>query len=109
MQVSGVNVAAPPAGHVASDSNLAQILESTLLANRTMEHYSKQEKAIQQLTPEAVQAAFKKRIDIKHLLTVVAGDWKAGSSAACTACSASCSLIPARSNDGRLSEIYGNS
>lgn len=60
-----------------SDGNLAQILEATLVTNRTMEFYAKQEKAISNLTPEQVKYAFQKHIDAKKILTVVAGDWAA--------------------------------
>lgn len=59
------------------DSNLSQILESTLLANRTMDYYAKQEKAILELTPEKVREVLRKRIDPAKILTVVAGDWAA--------------------------------
>lgn len=59
------------------DSHLASILESTLLANRTMAYYVDQERAIQKLTPEAVREAMRRRIDPKSILTVVAGDWAA--------------------------------
>ena len=59
------------------DGNLAQILEATLVTDRTMEFYAKQEKAISNLTPEQVKYAFQKHIDAKKILTVVAGDWAA--------------------------------
>lgn len=64
------------------DGNLSQILESTLLANRTMEYYAKQEQVIQNLTPEAVRDALRKRIDPAKILTVVAGDWGAATKSA---------------------------
>ena len=57
------------------DANLSQILESTLLADRTMEYYAKQERAIHDLTPEQIQSVMRKRIDPSKILTVVAGDW----------------------------------
>lgn len=59
------------------DSNLSQILESTLLANRTMEYFTAQEESIQALTPEKVREVLRKRIDPAKILTVVAGDWAA--------------------------------
>ena len=59
------------------DSRLAQLLESTLLADRTMEHYLIMERRIEELTPETVLAALKKHIHPEKMLTVVAGDWDA--------------------------------
>lgn len=57
------------------DGNLSQILESTLLAGRTMDFYAQQEQAIQELTPETVRDALRRWIDPAKILTVVAGDW----------------------------------
>ncbi|HEY0985300.1 M16 family metallopeptidase [Schlesneria sp.] len=59
------------------DARLAQILESTLLADRTMEYYTTLESRISELTPETVLETLKKHIDPKSILTVVAGDWEA--------------------------------
>ena len=59
------------------DSRLASILESTLLADRTMEFYSRMEQRIAELTPDSVRYTFQKHIDPKRILTVVAGDWDA--------------------------------
>ena len=59
------------------DSRLAQILESTLLADRTMEYYSTMESQIADLTPEKIQETLRKHIDPEAILTVVAGDWDA--------------------------------
>jgi len=59
------------------DGNLAQVLEATLLTDRTMEFYAKQEQAISALTPEQVRYAFQKHVDAKKILTAVAGDWAA--------------------------------
>ncbi len=59
------------------DGNLSQILESTLLANRTMKYYATLEQSIQDLTPEQVREAMRKRIDPARILTVIAGDWAA--------------------------------
>jgi len=64
------------------DSHLASILESTLLANRTMEYYVAQEQAIRKLTPDDIRAALRRRIDPDSILTVVAGDWAAAAKAA---------------------------
>lgn len=64
------------------DSKLAQILESTLLAERTMEYYSKMEQRIIDLTPEKVRDTFRKHIDPKKILIAVAGDWAAAKKAA---------------------------
>ena len=59
------------------DANLAQILEATLLAGRTMEYYTKQEQAIETLTPAQIRDALQKHFPVKKILTVVAGDWEA--------------------------------
>ncbi|MBS0204933.1 MAG: insulinase family protein [Planctomycetes bacterium] len=59
------------------DVNLSQMLESTLLAGRTMSYYTHHEQAIQSLTPEQVNDALRKHIDPAHILTAVAGDWAA--------------------------------
>lgn len=59
------------------DANLSQILESTLLANRTMEYYANQIQAIHDLTPDKVREVMRKRIDPSRIYTVVAGDWAA--------------------------------
>ena len=67
------------------DSKLAQILESTLVADRTMDYYSKLEQRIGDLTTEKVREIFHRHIDPKKILTVVAGDWAAAKKAAETA------------------------
>lgn len=59
------------------DGRLAMLLESTLLAGRTMDFYTTLEKRIVELTPETVLTALKKHIDPEHILTAVAGDWDA--------------------------------
>ena len=59
------------------DGNLSAILESTLLASRTMQFYSNQEQAIQELTPDKIREVLRRRIDPARILTVVAGDWAA--------------------------------
>jgi zinc protease len=64
------------------DSSLAQVLESTLLADRTMEFYSIMEQRIVDLTPEKIREIARKHIDPMHVLTVVAGDWVAAKKAA---------------------------
>lgn len=63
------------------DARLASLLESTLVADRTMDFYSKLEKRISELTPEIVQEALRKYIDPEHILTAVAGDWDAAKKA----------------------------
>ncbi len=67
------------------DGHLSSILESTLVANRTMEFYSTQEQAILDLTPEKIREVLRKHIDPAKILTVVAGDWSAAAKKAGTA------------------------
>jgi zinc protease len=57
------------------DGDLAEVLELTLATDRTMEFYSTQEERVVKLTPDQVRDAFRKHIDPKKILTVVAGDW----------------------------------
>ena len=64
------------------DGDLAEVLELTLATDRTMEFYSKQEQRVVDLTPDQVHGAFKKHIDPKKILTVVAGDWATAKKAA---------------------------
>ena len=64
------------------DYKLAQVLESTLFADRTMEYYSKMEQRIVDLTTEKVRDTFRKHIDPKKILTAVAGDWAAAKKSA---------------------------
>ncbi|WP_050986236.1 M16 family metallopeptidase [Schlesneria paludicola] len=64
------------------DSKLAQVLESTLVADRTMDYYVKMEQRIAELTPEKIRDTFRKHIDPKKILTAVAGDWAAAKKAA---------------------------
>lgn len=59
------------------DNDLAEILESTMAANRTMDFYANQEQRVSDLTIEKVKDAFRKHVDPKTILTVVAGDWAA--------------------------------
>ncbi len=58
-----------------SDAGLSQILAGTIFANRTMEYHAKFETAITELTVEKVNAALRKYIDPKRLVTAVAGDF----------------------------------
>ena len=58
------------------DSALAGLLSSSLRANRTMQHTTQLEKAIQNLTKEQVLAALKKHIRKERLHIVAAGDLK---------------------------------
>ncbi len=64
------------------DSRLAQVLESTLVADRTMEFYTKMEQRISDLYPEKIREIFRKHIDPKKILTAVAGDWAAAKKSA---------------------------
>lgn len=64
------------------DANLAQILENTSYANRTMKHYAELEQEVLGLTPKSVQAALKRHIDPKGLFVVTAGDFAAATTAA---------------------------
>jgi len=59
------------------DARLAQILESTLYVGRTMDFYSNLEQQIGDLTTDKVQYALRKHLDVKKILTIVAGDWAA--------------------------------
>ena len=58
------------------DSSLAQTLNSTLYAGRTMKYYSDQESRITALTAQQVTAALQKYIDPQKLAVVRAGDFK---------------------------------
>lgn len=61
-----------------SESGLASKLASNLFLGRTMEHDAELEKAMEALTPEAVNAALRKYIDPKRLNVIKAGDFAAG-------------------------------
>lgn len=58
-----------------NDDDLAQILNVTILAGRTMDHYAKLEQQIRELTPQQVAEALRKYIDITKLATIEAGDF----------------------------------
>lgn len=60
-----------------SDDDLAQILNVTLLTERTMLHYTRFEQQIAKLTPEEISAALRKYIDITRLTSIEAGDFNA--------------------------------
>jgi len=58
-----------------SDPALAGLLSSLRYTGRTMAYEAELEKKIQALTPEAVGAALKARVDPKKLVVVTAGDF----------------------------------
>ena len=60
----------------ASDSRVATILSEGLYAGRTCSYYSDLEKKIKALTPDEVNAAFRKHIIPKKLVLMRAGDFK---------------------------------
>lgn len=57
------------------DATLAQQLNASLLAGRTLEFQHAIETKISELTPEQVVAALRKYIDVKKLYVVTAGDF----------------------------------
>ncbi len=57
-----------------NDSGLAGMIATNLNLGRTMRHEVDQEKAIEQLTPEAVGYALRKHFDPKKLSVITAGD-----------------------------------
>ncbi|MFO0909995.1 MAG: pitrilysin family protein [Isosphaeraceae bacterium] len=61
-----------------TDGALAGMLGTNLYLNRTLQHELDQERAIQALTPETVNAALRKHIDPKRLSVIGAGDVKPG-------------------------------
>lgn len=64
------------------DSRLAQILELTSIANRTMSFYADLEERVSSLTPEIVRDTCRKYIDANRLFETAAGDWAAAKKAA---------------------------
>jgi len=58
-----------------SDDDLAQILNVTLFAGRTMDHYAKLEAQIRELTPQQVTEALRKYLDVAKLTSIEAGDF----------------------------------
>ena len=58
------------------DKQLASLLNLTNHLGRTMEFYSKHEEDIESLTVETVQQALTKRLSLKRLAVVVAGDFE---------------------------------
>jgi zinc protease len=58
-----------------TDAALAGQLASGLASGRTFAYVAELEKKMTDLTPEAVQSAFRRRIDPKRLVTVRAGDF----------------------------------
>ena len=65
-----------------TDDALASRLGDLLYTDRDMGYYSRQIKAMQDLTHESVNAALKKRIDPKTLGVVVSGDFAKAAKAA---------------------------
>jgi zinc protease len=59
-----------------SDAGLAGLLAGELKAERTFAYYAELEKKITALTPAAVNAAVRKHLNPKQLITVEAGDFK---------------------------------
>jgi zinc protease len=59
-----------------NDAAVAGMLATNLFLGRTMQFEADLERSIQQLTPEAVNAALRKHLDPKQLSVVVAGDVK---------------------------------
>ncbi len=57
------------------DSTLANVLASTIFANRTMTYYDKFEKELNQLDIESVNAALRKYIEPDRFVIVTAGDF----------------------------------
>ncbi len=58
-----------------SDTTLAQTLVEVDYLDRTMEHYTELEAAIEELTVEDVNATLKKQIDPKRFFVAMAGDF----------------------------------
>ena len=65
-----------------TDDSLAGRLAELLYADRDMSYYSRQIKAMQELTHESVNAVMKKRIDPKTIDVVVSGDFAKAAKAA---------------------------
>jgi zinc protease len=59
-----------------NDANLAALLQAALEAGRTLTYYSDLANQVEALTPEAVQAVFRKYIDPANLVIIRAGDFK---------------------------------
>jgi len=66
----------------ANDAALASLLSNLRHTGRTMTYEAALEKKIEALTPEQIQAALKKHIEPKSLVTVTAGDFEAKADAA---------------------------
>ncbi len=58
------------------DANLAQILEESLDANRTLKYQADLEKRVAKVTPDDVVKALRKHLDTKRLIIVTAGDFR---------------------------------
>jgi zinc protease len=64
----------------ANDMSVSSTLAENLFAGRTMQFHADLEQKIGELTPEAVNSALRKYIDLKRLSIVTAGDFKEKSS-----------------------------
>jgi zinc protease len=62
-----------------SDGGLAGMLVSQLFTNRTFQEEAEEDRHIEALTPEAVNAAVRKLLDPERLSVITAGDFKEGS------------------------------
>ncbi len=60
-----------------SDAGLTSILNSNMIAGRTMEYYQELEKSVTALTTDDVMAALSKYLDPEKLIVVTAGDFEA--------------------------------
>jgi zinc protease len=59
-----------------SDARLASLLQSALEAGRTLAYYTDLSNRVEALTPEAVNAVFRKHLDPANLVIIRAGDFK---------------------------------
>jgi zinc protease len=59
-----------------SDATLASLLQSALEAGRTLAYYTDLSNRVEALTPEAVNAVFRKHLDPANLVIIRAGDFK---------------------------------
>ena len=59
-----------------NDGNLAQVLATNLVAERTMKHYQDLDAKVASLTKAEILAALKKRLDVAKLFLATAGDFE---------------------------------
>ena len=62
-----------------ANPNLTAYLADGLYENRTFDYYARLEKKISDLTPERVNEAFRKHIQLRRLVVIWAGDFKKSS------------------------------